>query len=587
MTDPTADLHAPIADDAVADPLPEAIETPNGAHRPRRPGRLIGEIVVDLGFADQETVEAAVATSRATGKPTGRVLVDDETLTEEQLARVVAERFGVQYIDLNATQVDMTAANLVSPGAAKRFNAIPVAFVDSATLLVAMADPTDVMAIDDIAMMTGYNIRPAVAAVEDIATVVGRINRLEDAVQEAVGEEDQALDPTEVTDLRESAQDAPIVKLVRSIIAQGVDQGASDIHLDPAEGDMQVRYRIDGVMADATVVPRRMVLGVVSRLKIMADLDISERRLPQDGRMGLNIEDRRVDIRVSVLPLVLGESVTLRILDSGGVPIGLDELGMESEERERLERALSRPFGGVLATGPTGSGKSTTIYAALNEVRTREKTIVTIEDPVEYRIAGIKQVQVNEKTGLTFARGLRSIMRADPDIVMVGEIRDPESAHIGMEAAVTGHVVLSTLHTNDAPTAITRLIQMGIEPFLVASAVECVVAQRLARRLCTSCKRSVTVAGAVLGEPERDEVEVFEAVGCQRCGGMGYRGRVGLFEVMEVTEEMRTFILERSSSEMIGQVARHNGMRTLREDGFAKVREGVTSLAEIARVTGS
>ena len=551
-----------------------------------RPGALIGEIIVELGFATAEQVETAVKDARETVRPTGKVLVNDGVITPDQLAQALARRFGLEHIDLGNYQVDMAAANLVTPAAAKRLQAVPVDFLDKSTLLVATADPANVLAVDDIAMLTGYSVRPVVAAEEDIAALITRLNRLGDAVQEVVEEDDEPA-PTEVTDLRESADDAPIVKLVHSLIAQAVDQGASDIHFEPDEGELQVRFRVDGVLVDTANVPKRIAPGMISRLKVMADLDIAQRRMPQDGRMGLSVDDRHVDLRVVTLPLVHGESVVLRILDQGSVPMGLNELGLRDQERSRVEAALRLSHGAVLATGPTGSGKSTSLYASLMAIRTREKSILTIEDPVEYQVGGIKQLQVNERTGLSFATGLRSMMRADPDVIMVGEIRDRESALIGIEAALTGHLVLSSLHTNDAPSAITRLIEMGIEPFLVASSIQCVIAQRLARRLCRSCRRPAKLPAVVFGPGGDGEIDVFEPAGCSHCAGTGYRGRIGLFEVMTLTEELRSLAVERASADQIARLAVAQGMRRLREDGLAKVHAGETSIAEVARVTGS
>jgi type IV pilus assembly protein PilB len=353
---------------------------------------------------------------------------------------------------------------------------------------------------------------------------------------------------------------------------------------------MRVRMRIDGVLSDETSVPKRMVSGVVSRIKIMSDLDISERRIPQDGRCGLNVDGRRVDVRVVTIPSVHGEGVVLRILDKDSIKLELDKLGMQPQELERFRKAFHRAHGAVLATGPTGSGKSTSLYGALLELNTPEKNIITIEDPVEYEIQGITQVQVNNKAGLTFATGLRSMMRADPDIMMVGEIRDRETAQIAVEGALTGHMVLSTLHTNDAPSAITRLIEMGIEPFLVASALECIVAQRLARTLCSHCKRRVIIPANVLrshGYHAHFDIEAYEPGGCTRCSSMGYRGRIGLYEVMMLSEEIRALTLQRASADQIAAVAVREGMRRLRDDGLEKVQAGLTSMAEIARVTGS
>jgi type IV pilus assembly protein PilB len=352
---------------------------------------------------------------------------------------------------------------------------------------------------------------------------------------------------------------------------------------------MKVRLRIDGVLTDQMTVPKRMISGVISRIKIMGNLDISERRIPQDGRVGLTVEGRHVDVRVVTLPSVVGESAVLRILDKDNVRLKLETLGMQEHELARFRKGFNRAHGAVLVTGPTGSGKSTTLYAALGELNTTERGIITIEDPVEYQIEGITQIQINPKAGLSFATGLRSMMRADPDVLMVGEIRDRETAQIAIEGALTGHMVLSTLHTNDAPAAITRLIEMGIEPFLVASALDAVVAQRLARTLCAHCKRRTIVTADVLrdhGFHAHYDIEAYEPVGCVRCGGMGYRGRVGLYEVMLMSDEIRSLTLQRAASEQIAVVAMREGMRRMREDGLDKVKSGVTTMAEVARVTG-
>ncbi|MEA2248575.1 MAG: type pilus assembly protein PilB [Solirubrobacteraceae bacterium] len=549
-----------------------------------RSTRQIGAIVVDFGYAGREAVELAIAEAKASGRRTGEVLVERGVLTPDQLARVIAERFGVDHVDLNGFRVDMSAANLLPSSAARRYGAVPVGFVAQGALLVAMVDPGNVLAIDDISLMTGHDVRPAVAAEEDVATLIARLNKIDEMVHEEPETEDVA-----ELDLRDSAEDAPVVKLVNSLIAQGVEQGASDIHFEPVAGDLVVRLRVDGVLAEATRIPRKLVAGVVSRIKIMSDLDIAERRVPQDGRTTLSIEGRKVDVRVATLPLVGGEGAVLRILDKEGAVIDLDSLGMVEPERGRFVSAFSRPHGAVLVTGPTGSGKSTTLYGALAQLHTPEKNIITIEDPVEYEMPGIKQMQTNPRAGLTFANGLRSMMRADPDIIMVGEIRDKETAQIAVEAALTGHLVLSTLHTNDAPGAVARLIEMGVEPFLVASAVSCVLAQRLARRLCEHCKRGVVIDGDVVRANAYDvddaEVSVYEAVGCGRCGGTGYRGRIGLYEVMPVTEEIRNLAVGRASADEISEAAERAGMRRLRDEGLAKVRAGLTTFAELGRVT--
>jgi type IV pilus assembly protein PilB len=547
---------------------------PQESWRPR-PGKLIGDVIVEQGFASREAVEAAAVAGRQNGKQLGQMLVEAGNISPEQLAQAVALRFNLEYVEILSQPLDAVAVSMVDGAVARRLEVLPIGFGQAGQLRVAMANPSNVLAIDDLAMMTGRSIMPVVASREDIMAAIGRVSNLEGAVLEAV--QDEAPPSLEErVELRESADDAPTIKLVRSIIAQAVEQGASDVHFDPEVDGFQVRFRIDGVMIDAAQVPKRMVSSVISRIKILANLDIAERRLPQDGRIGLTIDSRQIDLRVVVLPLVDAESVVLRILDSGSAPLSLEDLGMQEHDRVRFRSALQRSYGGVLACGPTGAGKSSTLYAALLSIASREKTIITIEDPVEYRVEGIRQVQVNEKTGMTFATGLRSMMRADPDIVMVGEIRDAESAHIAVEAALTGHLVLSTLHTNDAPSAVSRLTDMGIEPFLVASAIDCVVAQRLARKLCEHCKQpSVETAGT------------FEPVGCVRCGNTGYKGRIGLFEVMKVTPEMHHLIVERASVEQMTQLAIDQGMRRLREDGMDKVRAGITSGAEVARVVGA
>ncbi len=577
---------------AVGDAEPVPVPDWDGVTRPTRVGgssRFITDVITELGFADRERVEAAIQTARGSGQTPEQVLLDQGALTQDQLARATAERYGLDHLDLTVFQVDMAAANLIDSSAARRYLAVPVSYVDERTIKVAMADPANILAVDDIAIMTGLEIRPAVASREDISALIARLTRLDDVVSEAEEEEDEE-DGSQVVDLHESAGDAPVIKLVHSIIGQAVEQGASDVHFEPEGEEMRVRFRVDGVLASSTIVPRRMVAGVVSRVKIMADIDIAERRVPQDGRVGLKVEGRHVDVRVVTLPSVHGESVVLRILDKDSVVIELDKLGMLPPERERFEEAFTQAYGAVLATGPTGSGKSTSLYAALNKLNVPERNIITIEDPVEYQLPGITQIQVNPKAGLHFSTGLRSMMRADPDVIMVGEIRDAETALIAVEAALTGHLVLSTLHTNDAPTAITRLLEMGIEPFLVASAVDCVVAQRLARTLCAHCKRRTLVSDSVLREngfPSAYDIEAYEPVGCSRCGGSGYKGRIGLYEVMSITDEMRSLVIERRPADEIAALATRDGMRRLRDDGLEKVRMGVTSLAEVARVTGS
>ncbi|MDX6698267.1 MAG: type pilus assembly protein PilB [Solirubrobacteraceae bacterium] len=571
---------------------PAQTEKPTGITSPTRrggSGRFLTEVLVEMGLVERGPVDAAIEAARSAGRTPEQILLEEGALTSDQLARAVAERYGLDHLDLNVLPVDMGAANLINAAAAKRYEAVPISFVNDRMVLVAMVDPSNVLAVDDIAIMTGLEVRPAVASREDVAALIARLNRLDDVVHDVV-EEAEAEGPAEVVDLRESADDAPVIKLVHSIVAQAVEQGASDIHFEPAGDEMRVRFRVDGVLASSATVPRRMVRGVVSRIKIMADLDISERRLPQDGRVGLSIENRHIDVRVVTLPSVHGESVVMRILDKESAVVDLDKLGMGDEERAGYESSFHQAHGAVLATGPTGSGKSTTLYAALQAINTPEKNIITIEDPVEYQVEGITQVQVNPKAGLTFATGLRSMMRADPDVIMVGEIRDSETAKIAVESALTGHLVLSTLHTNDAPTAVTRLLEMGIEPFLVASAIDCVVAQRLARTLCPTCKKRTLIPAQVLREngfTANFDLEAYDPAGCGRCGHSGYKGRTGLYEVMKISTEIRELIIERASADRIAAVAVEQGMRRLRDDGLEKVRLGRTSIAEVARVSDS
>jgi type IV pilus assembly protein PilB len=585
--------EAELTEEIDAAPAEEQWTGVTGPSRRGSSPRFLTDVIVDLGLVPREQVESAIETSRGTGTMPERVLLDSGALTQDGLTRALAERYGLDHLDLGVFSVDMNAANLVSSSAAKRYQAVPVAFADKGTLLVAMADPSNVLAVDDIAIMTGYEVRVAVAPPEDIANLISRLDRLEDVVSEQDGQiEEQELGEGagEVVDLRETADDAPVVKLVNQIVAQGVEQGASDIHLAPDGRELRVRFRVDGVLHDATTVPRRMAGGVISRVKIMAEMNIAERRLPQDGRVGLTVDGRHIDLRVVTLPSVLGEAIVMRVLDKESVVTSLDKLGFSDTDRGRFERACHETHGAVLVTGPTGSGKSTTLYAALQMLNTPEKNIITVEDPVEYEMDGLTQLQVAAKHGLTFAAGLRSMVRADPDVIMVGEIRDAETARIAIESALTGHLVLSTLHTNDAPSALTRLIEMGIEPFLVASALDCVVAQRLARMLCPNCKRRTIVSAEVLrenGYKALVDLEAYEPVGCRRCAGSGYRGRLGLYEVMSVSSEIRSLALERRPAEEMREVAVRQGMRRLRDDGLEKVKQGRTSIAEIARVIGS
>jgi type IV pilus assembly protein PilB len=546
--------------------------------------RRIGDVIVQLGFAERELVESVVERGRRDGLPLGQALMEAGVVNSAQLAQALAERNGLDYVDLNNFDVDKGAAAMIDGEKARRYRTIPIAFLAERTLLVATADPANLLALDDITMATGYEVRRAVASSEHIEALIDQLGTLEGSVHEIEDDEFEA----QVIELRESADEAPVVKLVHAVIADAVRRGASDIHFEPRGNDMRVRFRVDGVVSDSTTVPRHLVSGLVSRIKIMAELDIAEKRMPQDGRIGLSVDGNYVDLRVATLPVVRGEAVVMRILDSRAMVLDLDGLGMDEEDRHRFEAAIGATHGAILVTGPTGSGKTTTLYAGLTELNTPDRTIVTVEDPVEYELAGIKQVQVNEKTRLTFATGLRAMLRADPDVVMVGEVRDRETAQIAIESALTGHLVLTTLHANDAPLAAARLIEMGIEPFLVTSSVECVVAQRLVRRLC-ECKQPVKLTKAMLAENGFQQPRGFTAYepgACVRCAQTGYKGRTGLYEVMAMTDGLRRLILEGAGHDVLRAEAQANGTRTLHEAGLAKVKQGITSVAEVLRVLG-
>jgi type IV pilus assembly protein PilB len=548
--------------------------------------RPIADVIVDMGLLPRDQVDPIVAQAQARSSSTEHALLESGAINGDQLSRAVAQRFGLHHVDLTLFKPDVAALNLIPAQMARRLGAAPIGYDDEGGLLVAMSNPSNVLALDDLKLRTGREVRAVVASPEDIDGLIGRMSRLDEAVAEAVQEGEEEL--PDVIEIRESAEDAPIMKLVSSIIAQAVEEGASDIHFEPEGREMRVRFRVDGVLRESAQIPKRMIAGTISRVKIMANLDIAEKRLPQDGRVSLTVEGHSIDTRVVTMPRVDGEGVVMRILDKSQAMIGLGSLGMSERSSQLFEDSFRRAYGAVLVTGPTGSGKSTTLYAALNEINDPGRNIITIEDPVEYQLAGINQLQVNLKAGLTFAGGLRSMLRADPDVIMVGEIRDRDTARIAVESALTGHLVLSTLHTNDAPSAITRLTEMGIEPFLSASAIVAIVAQRLVRQLCTYCKKPTTLSASALeqaGFHVASDLEAYEPVGCPRCSGSGYKGRTGLYEVMVVSDEIRDLTVERASADDIRKIAVSQGMQTLPADGFEKVRNGITSIAEVARVT--
>jgi type IV pilus assembly protein PilB len=554
------------------------------ASRPDLVRRPIEEIAAALGFVDSERARAAAGEGHANGgasSTTGRMLTTG-LLTEEQLAIATAEHHALDYLDLTVYRVDVGAAGLIPSQVARQHGAIPVGFHDGA-LLVAVSDPANVLAIDDIAMLTGLEIRRAVATPDEIAATIANVERRDVIVKPAD-------DETQLDAPWASEERAPVSRLVNSIIADAVERGASDIHFDPEDAEMRVRFRVDGIVCDAYSVPRRTGTRLVSRLKIMSNLDIAEIRRPQDGRFGLRVDGRQIDVRTVALPVVRGEALVMRILDDRGQRLELEQLGMSAEDREKLTRALSRNQGAVIVAGPTGSGKTTTLYAAVDTVGTDQRTLATIEDPVEHRIEGAKQVQVDPRKDLTFASGLRSMLRGDPDVLMVGEIRDRETARMAVGASLAGHLVLSSIHAGDAAGTITRLRDAQLEPYLLASALTCIVAQRLVRTLCPSCRRETVISRSTLrahGFRASRNLKAWEPVGCRRCGGNGYRQRTGIFEVMPLDDGIRSRIMDAVPAHLLGQTAIEHGLRPMREDGLAKVREGVTSFPELIRAIGS
>jgi len=551
----------------------------------------LGALLIDEGLLTDAQLDAALAEQGRSGKPLGRLLIESGNISEAELVRTLARQVGLEFVDLSDRVADPSVSSLVSENLARRYQAIPIGWEDG-KLIVAMADPSNVFAVDDIRAIAGAEVRTVVATASQINETIEKFFRVDadvDAVVQAAREESGDEDLASVTEL---VEDAPIVKFVNMLVTQAVGDRASDIHVEPAEHDLRIRFRIDGVLHEMMRSPRSIQAGVISRLKVMADINIAERRIPQDGRISMKVGGRGIDLRVATLPTVYGEKVVMRILDKGQAVLRLEELGFLPETEERFESAYRRPYGAILVTGPTGSGKSTTLYATLNTLNQPDRNIITVEDPVEYRLPGINQVQINPKAGLTFASALRSILRSDPDIVLVGEIRDRETAVIGVEAALTGHLLLSTLHTNDAASTPLRLVEMGVEPFLVTSALDCVVAQRLARKLCDKCKDPYQPTDAELREagwPMEDVAHgdwptLHHAVGCGACGRTGYKGRFALHEVMIVTEEIERLIIERRSTEDLQKTAEMQGMLTLKSDGLRKVGMGLTSLEEIFRV---
>jgi type IV pilus assembly protein PilB len=558
--------------------------------RPPMSGDTVHALLESHQISQQQLDEASrIADERS--QTVLEVLLDSGWVDRTAVVRTAAASAGLDYVELSDFTVDMAAVSLLPADFARRAGVLPLS-LDNGELVVAVSvrRAGDIELKDDLSRLTRSRIRFAIANRADIETRINQVYRAEGEMHDLTSDLAPEDEGEDLSSLTEVSDEAPVVRFVNLLINQAISDRASDIHIEPTERDMRVRYRIDGVLHDAHRSPKNIQNGVISRLKIMADMNIAERRVPQDGRMSVNHDSRRIDLRVATLPTVWGEKVVLRILDTSNTQLGLDDLGFSKDNFERYHASYSKPYGMILATGPTGSGKSTTLYATLNILNRTDVNVITVEDPVEYRLAGINQVQTNAKAGLTFASALRSILRSDPDIVLIGEIRDHETAQIAIEAALTGHLVLSTLHTNDAPSAVTRLIEMGIEPFLVGSALDAVVAQRLCRSLCPRCKESYQPEAVELlrvGYPwqDGDDLPVLHRpTGCSACSQTGYRGRMALHEVMTVTEEISRLAVARASIDEVTRAAREQGMTALKTDGWHKVAQGLTSIEEVLRV---
>ena len=555
----------------------------------------IAQKLLESSLISQDQLAKALEAQQTGGGSLSYNLVKTGAISEMAFAEFMGQVYNVPAVDLEATNVDNTAVDLIPAEVATKFQVVPLKR-EGRILTVAMANPDNIFAIDDIKFITGFDVRPVVATESAIKKAIDRLYDSADSLATIMGEieDDFEIVEDEDEDLgMEEAQsaDAPVVKLVNSLISDAVAKGASDIHVEPYEKQVRVRYRIDGMLHEMMSPPFKMKAAIISRLKIMAELDIAEKRVPQDGRIKIRMHNKSIDLRVSSLPTIFGEKVVMRILDQSNLQIDLAKLGFHPESLARFLNAIENPYGMVLVTGPTGSGKSTTLYSALNRINRPHSNIMTAEDPVEYNLHGINQVNVQEEIGLTFAAALRAFLRQDPNIVMVGEIRDLETASIATKAALTGHLVLSTLHTNDAPSSISRLTDMGIEPFLVSSSVIMIIAQRLVRRLCEKCKQPQKMHAEALKELDihenPDELTLFEPKGCPACNDTGYKGRVGLYEVMDIGGRVRELIIERASVADLKKQAVQEGMMTLRGDGLWKYKQGWTSLEEVLRETSA
>ena len=566
----------------------------------------IGEIFVSSGLITEEQLQQALEKQRQlkSQEQIGDLLVSMGLITERDRVRALGEQWGVPYIDLTEIKVEEDVTSVITQELARRFKVFPVARAPK-KITLAMKNPLDIFAIDEIRLITGKEVEPVIATSEDIINAITTNYRVEVNVTDAVTDvmRDLSDGSVEITDadadddnisieqLKELSGEAPIVRLANMIITRGITDKASDIHVEPAKDCLRIRYRVDGILIDGMQLPKKTQASITSRFKIMADMDIAEKRAPQDGRISATIEGKPYDFRVSTLPAVFGEKIVMRVLDKSNISVGLNKLGLLPYTFEMFESMISRTYGIILVTGPTGSGKSTTLYSVLAKLNSGEKNILTIEDPVEYELSGITQSMVNVRAGMTFAAGLRSMLRQDPNIIMVGEMRDQETAMIAIEAALTGHLVLSTLHTNDAPGSVARLLDMGVESFLIASSIVGVLAQRLLRMVCPKCKEqyvppkdAIKRLGMNLDILDKGEVTFYRGRGCDHCKGTGYKGRVGVYELMPVSDKVRELILARASSYAIREAAIEAGMRTLKDDAMEKILLGITTLEESLRV---
>lgn len=549
--------------------------------------------LVSQGLVSKQGLEEAIKVQKEREEPLGKVLVDLNLLTREELLDFIADELEIPHVDLSSYLIEPDVLSLVPEATARKYKILPLFKVEN-TLSLAMADPLNVFALDEIKLKAGLEVEPALASEESIDKAINEYYGGAQVIEEAVEEIDKTSLKLGVTErvptekLERITEQPPIVKLVNELILQAIKEGASDIHLEPQKRELDVRYRIDGILHKISTVPKNLQLPVTSRIKIMADMDITEKRMPQDGRIDIKLGERDIDLRVSTFPTISGEKTVLRVLDKSAFSVDLAGVGLSSDGLRQFRQLIKRPGGLILICGPTGSGKTTTLYALLNALNSPEKNIVTLEDPVEYEVGQINQGQINPKAGLTFASGLRTILRQDPDIIMVGEVRDLETAELAIRAALTGHLVLSTLHTMDAAGTLTRLTDMGIEPFLIASSISAVLAQRLVRKICSKCKEAYDPSPELLdqmGWSAKKDLKLYKGKGCKECRHTGFKGRTGLFELLTLNEEIRNLIISKASADVIKKAAAKAGSKSLREDGLDKVLTGITTLDEILRET--